>query len=292
LTESTAATVITETYPGQPLSLGDAGIDVFRMQHSLSKINDNFPLIPHVDITGFFDEGTENAVRVFQEAFDLPVTGVVDRDTWYRIRYIYIAVESLAQLTSEGLSYEELRQLYSNIVLEGATLPLVAYVELFLNIVSEKYGSIEPIEVNIFYGPETTRAIREFQNIMGLAPTGIVDQETLNLLYWDAYSILTTTPVEELRLPFLPYMGVNLTEGMGPEYPRIVLLEIMLNTISLMHPEIRPVEVSGEFDSNTTAAVIAFQNLYGLPLTGVVDEETWNRINEVYRQLLNENETT
>ncbi len=286
LVESTTAVVITETYPGEPLSLGDSGIVVFRMQYVLNRINDNFPLIPHIEITGFFDESTENAVRIFQEAFGLPVTGVIDRDTWNRIRFTYIAVERLAELVSEGLSFEELRQLYSNIVLEGATLPIVAYIELFLSIVSEKYPAIEPIEIDTFYGPDTARAVREFQNIMGLNPTGIVDQETLNLLYGDAYSILTSTPVEDLRLPFLPYMGVNLTEGMGPEYPRIVLLEIMLNTISLIHPEIIPVEVGGGFGPDTSAAVIAFQNLYGLPLTGVVDEETWNVINEVYQSAI------
>ncbi len=286
LVSSGPAVEIPETYPGHPLSLGDSGIDVFRMQHSLSRINDNFPLIPTVEVNGYFDERTENAVRVFQEVFNLPVTGIVDSDTWYQIRYIYIAVTSLAELASEGLSFEELRQLFSNIVLEGGTLPIVAYIELFLNIISLKYDQIQPIEVNTFYGPETTEAVRTYQNIMGLTPTGIVDQETINLLYRDTYSILTSTPVEELSLPILPYMGVDLVQGMGPEYPRVILLEIMLNTISPMHPEINPVRISGEFDSSTRAAVIAFQNLYGLPATGVVDEETWNRINEVYQSFI------
>jgi len=170
-------------------------------------------------------------------------------------------------------------------------LPIVAYIEFFLNVISTKYDTIEPVEIDTFYGPDTARAVREYQIIMGLNPTGIADQETLNLLYRDAYSVLTSTPVEELTLPFLPYTGVDLTQGMGPEYPRIVLLEIMLNTISLTQPEIRPVEVGGGFDSNTRAAVIAFQSLYGLPPTGVVDEETWNRINEVYQSVIASNTT-
>ena len=96
LVESTAAGVITGTYPGEPLSQGDSGVSVIRLQNYISRINDTFPLIPRVEITGFFDEGTENAVKVFQEIFNLPVTGVVDYDTWYRIRYIFIAVTHLA----------------------------------------------------------------------------------------------------------------------------------------------------------------------------------------------------
>jgi hypothetical protein len=126
---------------------------------------------------------------------------------------------------------------------------------------------------------------------MGLNPTGIVDQQTLNLLFREAYLILTETPVEELKLPIFPFVGIDLTEGMGLNYPRILLLEIMLNTISAIHPEIIPVEIDGIYGPDTTAAVIIFQNLYGLPVTGIVDEETWDALNEVYQLFLLERET-
>lgn len=292
IVESAGAAEITGTYPGEPLELGDAGFYVFRMQHSLKRIHDNYPLIPEVEITGYFDETTENAVRVFQEVFDLPVTGVVDSNTWYRIRFIYVAVTSLAELISEGLSLEELQELFANIILEGGNRPIVAYIEYFLNVVSQKYNTIEPIEVNRFYGPDTTEAVREFQTIMGLNPTGVTNQETLNLLYLEAYSILTTTPIEEISIPLLPYSGIDLVEGMGLEYPRILILEIMLNSISTIHPEIIPVQVGDAFGPDTTAAVIAFQNLYGLTPTGIVDEETWNRLTQVYQLYFVENPET
>lgn len=286
IVESAGAGEITGTYPGEPLMRGDSGIDVFRMQHSLNRISDSFPLIPKLQITGFFDENTENAVKVFQEVFGLPITGIVDSDTWYRIRFIYIAVTSLAQLSSEGLSQEELQRLYANLILEGSTLPIVAYIKFFLNIISQKYPEIEPIEINMYYDPNTTNAIKQFQTIMNLMPTGIVNQETLNLLFWDTYSILTTTPVEELRIPLLPYTGADLVEGMGPEYPKILILEILLNFLAKRIPEIPTVEIGNNFGPDTTAAVMAFQNLYGLPATGVVNEETWNKLFEVYYQFL------
>jgi peptidoglycan hydrolase-like protein with peptidoglycan-binding domain len=180
--ESTTPELITETYPGLPLSLGDSGIDVFRMQHSLNVISNEFPLIPKIAITGYFGEETENAVRIFQEVFNLPVTGIVDSETWYRIRFIYIAVANLAELISGGLTYEELQELYSGIVLQGASLPIVAYIEFFIDLISQRYDEIEPVVIDTFYGPDTAEAIRNFQLIMGVTPTGIVNQETLNLL--------------------------------------------------------------------------------------------------------------
>jgi peptidoglycan hydrolase-like protein with peptidoglycan-binding domain len=290
--ESTTPELITETYPGLPLSLGDSGIDVFRMQHSLNVISNEFPLIPKIAITGYFGEETENAVRIFQEVFNLPVTGIVDSETWYRIRFIYIAVANLAELISGGLTYEELQELYSGIVLQGASLPIVAYIEFFIDLISQRYDEIEPVVIDTFYGPDTAEAIRNFQLIMGVTPTGIVNQETLNLLYREAYIILMSTPLEEIKLPPLPFMGMEVSENMGIEYPKILILEIMLNTLSRLHPEIIPVEVDGIFNPDTSAAVIAFQSLYGLPVTGSVDAETWNKLNEVYQVFISKNEST
>lgn len=279
---------ITGTYPGSPLELGDAGIDVLRMQHSLSNISERYPLIPKVDITGFFDKKTEDAVKVFQQVFNLPVTGVVDKDTWYRIRFIWVAVTSLGELITKGLTLDEIQLLYTNLVLEGGTFPLVPYIQYYLNVISQKYNTIIPPNITQLYGPETTKAVIEFQNIVGLPPTGIVDQNTLNALYREAYQILTTTPVENIRLPpSLPFLGLDLKEGMGLQYPRILFLQIMLSYISMFIPEIPPVEINGIFGLDTTASVIAFQKLYGLPQTGVVDEATWHAIILVYQELLN-----
>ena len=145
------------TYPGRPLSLGDSGIDVFRMQHSLNVISNEFPLIPKIAITGYFGEETENAVRIFQEVFNLPVTGIVDSETWYRIRFIYIAVANLAELISGGLTYEELQELYSGIVLQGASLPIaVSYTHLYTQAATPAVG---PLAIRLC-GAEPLRHVR------------------------------------------------------------------------------------------------------------------------------------
>jgi peptidoglycan hydrolase-like protein with peptidoglycan-binding domain len=168
----------------------------------------------------------------------------------------------------------------------------VAYIEFFIDLISQRYDEIEPVVIDTFYGPDTAEAIRNFQLIMGVTPTGIVNQETLNLLYREVYIILMSTPLEEIKLPPLPFMGMEVSENMGIEYPKILILEIMLNTLSRLHPEIIPVEVDGIFNPDTSAAVIAFQSLYGLPVTGSVDAETWNKLNEVYQVFISKNEST
>ena len=44
-----------------------------------------------------YGKSTEEAVKVFQQVFNLPVTGEVNFPTWYAISDIYVAVSKLAQ---------------------------------------------------------------------------------------------------------------------------------------------------------------------------------------------------
>ena len=60
---------------------------------------------------GIFGDGTEEAVRVFQQIFDLTPDGIVGPATWYKISSIYVAVTKLAELDSEG-QYPNIEQPY------------------------------------------------------------------------------------------------------------------------------------------------------------------------------------
>ncbi|MEL7647761.1 MAG: peptidoglycan-binding protein [Sedimentibacter sp.] len=280
-----AAGEVVGTYPGTPLALGESGIPVFRMQHSLNRISRSYPAIPVVNISGYFDETTQAAVRAFQQVFNLPVTGVVDSVTWYRIRRIYVAVTRLAELTSEGLLISDLIDLYSHVLLEGDTRPVVVLLQYYLNLLAENGFLLPEVTITGNYGPETTDAVTAYQNLKGLPPAGIVNGETWNSLYRDVYLILVNTPVQDIYLPSISHMGVIYTEGMGSEHPGILILQIMLTFISQNVPEIPPPERNGTFGPATRKSVTAFQNIYELEPTGIVNAVTWNRINEVYQSL-------
>ena len=51
---------------------------------------------------------TENAVKKFQEIFNLPVTGRVDKSTWYKIKYLYNAVKKISEISDETGNITEL----------------------------------------------------------------------------------------------------------------------------------------------------------------------------------------
>ncbi|MPN63041.1 hypothetical protein SDC9_210795 [bioreactor metagenome] len=75
------------------------------IQYELNRISKNYPLISKIeDVNGIFGTDTEEAVKTFQQVFNLNQTGIIDSATWYRIKYIFNAVKGLGDISSEGIS--------------------------------------------------------------------------------------------------------------------------------------------------------------------------------------------
>lgn len=89
---------IPASWPGYNLTIGSTGAKVRQMQQQLARISKSYPAIPTIRADGIYGEDTADAVRVFQSVFGLPVTGVVDYNTWYEISAIYVAVTRIAEL--------------------------------------------------------------------------------------------------------------------------------------------------------------------------------------------------
>lgn len=87
------------SWPGVDLEVGSRSDAVRQVQRQLNIISNGYPLIPKISQDGIYGERTADAVRVFQEVFGLPATGVVDFPTWYKISEIYVGVSRIAELS-------------------------------------------------------------------------------------------------------------------------------------------------------------------------------------------------
>lgn len=271
------------SYPGEPLKLGDSSLNVLRMQLWLDRIRTNYPGIPKIDpLNGYFNESTEQAVKVFQEVFDLPVTGIVDKATWYTIRYIYNAVTKLAELTAQGLLLSQVADITRETYLEGDIRPRVGFIQYALNVLALYYPTIQAVPITGVFDEQTRQQVIEFQKTVNLEPTGIVDKETFEALASSLFGILDTLPPEAVYLPRFQWPGVAYEPG--DEGPGIYVAQEMLSYISLIIPVIPYIEPNGILDEGTQNAIMAFQRIQGLEPTGIIDEETWNSITEIYRQ--------
>ena len=89
---------IPASWPGSNLTIGSSGSKVRQMQEQLNTIASVYTAIPSLIADGIYGENTQNSVREFQSVFGLPVTGVVDYRTWYKISQIYVGVTRIAEL--------------------------------------------------------------------------------------------------------------------------------------------------------------------------------------------------
>lgn len=86
------------SWPGSNLEVGSTGDKVRMLQEQLNRIARNYPALPTIAVDGIYGSATKAAVEKFQSIVGLPVTGIVDFRTWYRISEIYVAVSRIAEL--------------------------------------------------------------------------------------------------------------------------------------------------------------------------------------------------
>lgn len=89
---------IPSSWPGVELTIGSSGSKVRQMQEQLNRIARAYPAMPTITADGIYGPRTQAAVAKFQSIFGLPVTGVVDFRTWYKISEIYVGVSRIAEL--------------------------------------------------------------------------------------------------------------------------------------------------------------------------------------------------
>ena len=88
---------VPSSFPGFNLTIGATGEKVQQVQDQLAVIAGVYTAIPRITADGVFGEQTAEAVRQFQRIFNLPVTGIIDFATWYRISHIYVGITRIAE---------------------------------------------------------------------------------------------------------------------------------------------------------------------------------------------------
>ena len=175
---------ITSSYPGQPLRVGSTGPYVVVLQAELNRTAQNYPAIPKVNpVDGIFGSRTEASVRRFQEIFNLTPDGVVGPATWYELVRLYVGVNSLAELRSQGQQFYGVSWEYPQALRQGATGDKVRHLQYMLAVLSEFIPAIPPIEVDGIFGPATEAAVIAAQRYLGLTPDGIVGEKTWDGIY-------------------------------------------------------------------------------------------------------------
>ena len=163
----------------------------------------------------------------------------------------------------------------------------VQQMQIRLNRISANYPNIpkiNPTDGN--FGVDTEAAVRAFQRTFRLTEDGIIGNATwYRITYlFGAVKRLSELDSEGIRLEDLPrrYEG-QLSLGDSGDSVRVI--QYYLDVVATYYDTIPAIEVNGEFDQQTDAAVRAFQQSFSLPIDGIVGRQTWQKLDDVYESI-------
>ncbi len=287
LVENVPIDNIAESVPDTVIREGDTGLEIEQIQTKLNRISLNFPGIPKIyPADGFFDTSTLNAVKKFQEVFNLLPDGVVGKDTWYKIQQVYGAVKKLSEVNSEGLKLDDVSTQFTEELSLGVTTPGVIPIQYYLNYISLFIPEVFAPAIDGVFGEETENAVISFQKAFGLPETGSVDRSVWNAIQNTYYDYLDSVAFEFKAGTTLPFPGRILRVGL--EGPDVMALQEYLNFISNTYTSIPKNTADGVFGSTTAAAVREYKRLFNLSGNPErVTVETWDSIVNTYDDLYN-----
>ena len=268
------------SYPGYDVGIGQAGNPVSAIQRDLNRIRRNYPAIPLIETDlGIYNQETESAVKKFQEIFALPITGVVDKATWYKIKYIYTSVKKLSDLYTEGLSEAEATFKYRDVLKYGDTGIEVEFIHYYLDSIAFLDNDIPRLRTNSVYNDSTKTMVMAFQKKYNLPVTGEFTYKDFNVLKNVYDNMLKYYDKEYKDFVDDLYPGVFLSKGMNGDDIR--KLQRFLLKICQYDHSIPGVKVNGEFDDLTERSVKKIQDDYNLGITGIVGPFSWRKIVEL-----------
>lgn len=271
------------SYPGVTLKLGDAREEIRIVQRELNRIKKNYPLLPTItSVNIFFTVETENCVKKFQEIFNLPQTGMIDKATWYKIKYIYNSVKKVYDLYSEGIKLEEAQIQYDMTLKHGDTGPHVQVLHYYLGVIFFFDDELPLLSINSIYTENTKEMVTTFQNKYNLKPTGIVDRETWNKLQEVYKKTLDHLPEKYKEYEDEIYPGRFLSLGMSGD--DVEVLQNYLLKICQKSHDIPGVKLTGIFDELTEKSIKVLERRFNHEVNGIVGPQTWQKIVELSKE--------
>lgn len=161
----------------------------------------------------------------------------------------------------------------------------VRNLQRYLRRISMEDNNVLPVPVDGIFASRTTEALAEFQRMSDLPVTGRADKRTWDTLFRE-YVRLTRALDQRDAPEFFPTSPFRYQTTSGERSSFIKLLQWILTELSVAYDTLSPPDISGIMDEETSRSVSEFQRIQGLPQSGQVDRNTWNRLSTEFNQYL------
>ncbi len=155
--------------PGEPIR---------NLQHFLRLISYYYNTVPAVIPDGIFSPQTKESVSGFQRTFSLPVTGVVDFDTWNHIITIF---NEISEYETEAL----LPQVFpaTDFLINPGENPLCLYlIHSMLYSITTIFENFDNFNITGNHDEPSVNLVKDLQQLFNLEPNGIIDKKTFNMI--------------------------------------------------------------------------------------------------------------
>lgn len=158
---------------------GSQGVGVKTVQYYLNILAYFNPNLSSLPLDGVYGASTANAVRIFQQYYGLPVTGVVNTATWNVLNRIY---SETVEFLPPGYSGNQAKLYPGYLLTEGMSGDNIRDLQTYLSLIGRNFDAIPEIPVTGYFGPQTRDAVIAFQNAFGINPSGAVGAVTWNTI--------------------------------------------------------------------------------------------------------------
>jgi len=269
---------IDTTPPTTTIREGNTGRLVLELQFLLNFIQMYYEQIPFVAQTSRFDGFTLAAVREFQRLFGLNADGVVGRLTWAELYAVYWGIVNNTERPEPVPPEESPPGMipFPGNLQYGSRGDSVRLVQRMINSLAEAIPGLWKIPESGIFGEQTRAVTLAFQRIFALPQTGIVGPITWDELmrqYLDLQPGGTANPQPESP----PFPGTPIQQGARGDNVR--LIQQAINRLVPCNPgRLWILNDDGIFGPMTRDAIFTFQNIFGMQITGIVEQNTWNRL--------------
>ena len=162
----------------------------------------------------------------------------------------------------------------------------VLRIQTMLNRISRDYPAIPKVQpVDGIFGEGTEQAVIKFQQIFSLTPDGIVGSATWYKLVFLYVGVLDLAElVSEGQTFYANAIPLEFSDVVAPgdTGEEVRVIQYLLSVVSEFYSNVPPVAVDGIYGPATRQAVLAVQQMAGLPQDGVVGEQTWQALYRLY----------
>lgn len=159
----------------------------------------------------------------------------------------------------------------------------VRQLQTFLYTASQVDPRIPSVNPDGIYGKTTAEAVAAFQRLEALPDDGRVDFATWQALL-AAYRRALPHLTEPTRIAPFAEEKKDALLRCGDRSDTVRILRLMLSQLGTRYLPFAEVGEGEDFDETVEDAILRFQRIHNLPVTGAVDLLTWNRLAQAYNE--------